>query len=79
MAGPHIKESRFWRYSLYAMPIILPLAFWASWDMITGPESRGLQIALGIGFAIFIYIDGAILFWWNAWWQNHWKTKDSRR
>ncbi|WP_216387198.1 hypothetical protein [Arcanobacterium phocae] len=76
MSRLHLFDVKYWKYSLFAMPIMIPLALWASWDVVTAPQSTALKVAVGVGLALLTYILGVLLFWWNALAQNHWrKTK----
>ncbi len=75
MALQKITNPKFWLYSLFAMPIMIPLALWASWDTVTGPDSVALRVVLGVGIACATYLGGGLLFWWNASWQGFWKRR----
>lgn len=75
MARQKITNPKFWRYSLFAMPVMIPLELWAAWETVTGPDSVALQVALGVGIACVTYLCGGLLFWWNASWQDYWKSK----
>lgn len=75
MARQRITDPKFWRYSLYAMPIMIPLALWGNWSAITAPSSLAVQIAVGIGIALLTYVAGGLLFWWNESWQSYWRER----
>lgn len=70
-------DRKYLRYSLLAMPIMIPLAIWASWDFVSNFSQAWLKIAICVGIGIATYISGVLLFWWNGYWQNR-RNKEDR-
>ncbi|WP_073995673.1 hypothetical protein [Arcanobacterium urinimassiliense] len=61
---------KYFHYSLFAMPFIIPLAIWSSWDFVNRFDQVWLKIAICVRISIGAYIGGVLLFWWNGFWQN---------
>lgn len=70
-----LLDPKFRKYSLYAMPFIIPLAIWASWDIVDAQSSVVAKAAIILVICCACYLSGVLLFWWNALAQNHWKSK----
>lgn len=68
---------KFLLYSLYAMPVMIPLSLWASWDTVQLAPGKPLKIAIAIGIALVVYVGGVLLFWWNGFWQKFWKQRNT--
>lgn len=65
MLDNHIFERKYFRYALYAIPLLAPLTLLAASDVITIPHSHIFRTLLGALFIVVAYIIGVLVFWWT--------------
>lgn len=76
---PSLIDLQRLKFSLWIMPIMVPLAIFAEWDTITAQSTVLRKVIFAALVAVGTYISAVILFWWNALAQGYWKSRKDRK